>query len=68
MTQFHEGQDVEVWGANMYPWRKAKIIRRYEPARPGHEDYRIQFSDGVRAVIDAAHIRAAVGGGSGETA
>jgi hypothetical protein len=63
MTQFHEGQEVEVLA-----WRKAKItalLRRITDLDDGSRlidtfpDYEAQFSDGTRAVLDAEHIRAA---------
>ena len=61
MTQFHEGQDVEVWGANMYPWRKAKIIaaelHRGALGVPTGA-YIVQFPDGTHDVFDEADIRA----------
>jgi hypothetical protein len=59
MTQFHEGQDVEVL---MAPKKhgfacEAKIV---EIAPVGHPAYwLVQFPDGTRAVFDAEHIRAA---------
>ena len=60
-AQFHEGQEVEVWGANMYPWRKAKIvaaeIHRGALGVPTGA-YIVQFPDGTRGVFDAEHIRA----------
>ena len=66
MTQFHEGQDVEVLKEpNEFvlatEWRKAKIVgpattgmEGMAPATPG---YIIQFADGACVVFDAAHIR-----------
>jgi len=64
MTQFHEGQEVEVWGANMYPWRKAKIVGNTgkwgAPALPENDKHYfvVEFPDSKRAVFDADHIRA----------
>jgi hypothetical protein len=54
MTQFHEGQEVEVldteppgkWHAD---WRKAKIVDAHPP-------YIVEFTDGTRAGFDAEHI------------
>jgi len=59
MTQFHEGQDVEVYGqTNTYPrdWRKAKI------RHPGGDKYigewwYVQFPSGDRGCFAAEHIR-----------
>ena len=53
--QFHEGQEVEVWGANMYPWRKAKIVGS---TGQSHTEWMVEFPDGTRAVFDEEHIRA----------
>ena len=67
MTQFHEGQDVEVaisvpviCNQNDPPvyheleWRKAKVI-----VVPGDRNqFLVRFPDGSRAVFDAEHIRA----------
>jgi hypothetical protein len=63
MTQFHEGQDVEVWngfdnlsspgGASKPLWTKAKIVREYlEP-----NTWVVVFPDNSRAFFDAEHIR-----------
>jgi len=61
MTQFHEGQNVEVADPNtdFGVWLKAKIVR--EPtttALDKHPLYQVEFPDGKRAVFDAEHIRA----------
>ena len=62
MSQFHEGQDVEVLACltdskfERPGWRKAKIVRG--PALTAGEFYEVQFPDGTRRVEDAAHIRA----------
>jgi hypothetical protein len=61
MTQFHEGQEVEVLcddeqGRSMMFWRKAKIV---PSALPDGVHHCVQFPDGTRAVFDAMHIRAA---------
>jgi hypothetical protein len=65
MTQFHEGQEVEVWG-DIYPksggrltdWRKAKILNDDCIARKdGVHCYTVQFPNGTRAVFDTEHIR-----------
>ena len=59
MTQFHEGQKVEVWGANMYPWRKAKIVNEVFPTKdwPSKTSrYEVQFPDNTHALFDAEHI------------
>jgi hypothetical protein len=57
MTQFREGQDVEVRKRDPYPyahpWRKAKIVMGTLP-----DTYLVQFQDCTRAVFDAGHIRA----------
>ena len=67
MTQFHEGQDVEVYypfsrsNEASWPWCKAKIVRRdtitYCDCQQYNDGYEVQFPDGSRAVFDAAHIR-----------
>jgi hypothetical protein len=73
MTQFHEGQDVEVWkevrtrGTDLHQnyvrrWCKAKIVYALKET----PRYLVQFPepngkydvDGTRAVFDAEHIRA----------
>lgn len=68
MTQFHEGQEVEVSAEfnggmpnGFTTWRKAKIVQiipdgtEHWDSRDGHE---VQFPDGHRAVFNADHIRA----------
>ena len=55
MTQFHEGQEVEIaplsemFGA----WRKAKIVMGDGSKR----FYRVEFSESERAVFSTDHIR-----------
>lgn len=66
MTQFRDGQEVEVEGiwfkrgetSREIAWRKAKIVptRQGSPAQPP-DFYGVQFPDGTRAVFDAEHIR-----------
>jgi hypothetical protein len=67
--QFHEGQDVEVFDAevpktgpvgNWHPtWCKAKIVNDDCIARKdGLDCYLVQFRDGKRGVFSVAHIRA----------
>lgn len=72
MTQFHEGQEVEVARdvGGMFPyknWRKAKLIRMApDGGAIFNPVYEVQFPepngkydvDGTRAVFDAEHIRA----------
>lgn len=66
MTQFHEGQEVEVVQPTNHPvegwpgyyWRKAKIVRDRAKSGRAPEGYEVvQFPDGARAVFDAKHIR-----------
>jgi len=66
MTQFHEGQDVDVYrptpsGTLAGQWCKAKIVKLWNSAH-GHfdrpDDYKVKFADGTHAVFDADHIRA----------
>jgi hypothetical protein len=66
MTQFHEGQEVEValgkrrWDDGKY-WRKAKIVCPAFPAdKHGPEMFDVEFPDGTVAVFDADHIRVAL--------
>jgi hypothetical protein len=74
MTQFHEGQEVEVWDApasapeivHHHMWRKAKIVCEY----PYGAAYLVEFTDGSRcisrgdggtsAIFGAGYIRAFV--------
>jgi len=68
MTQFHEGQEVEV--ATLVAgyalkqdeagrWRKAKIVARLVNDRTTNlQRYEVQFPNGSRAIFDAEHIRA----------
>jgi hypothetical protein len=65
MTQFHEGQEVEVRikapTQDGGYWRKAKIVRcDNKGLYPAPYPYIVEFQDGTRAVFDAEHIRAAV--------
>ena len=67
MTQFHEGQEVEVRaevypavGVRVYAWYKAKIVCVFRD-----KQCQVEFPDGMRtlstgdrAVFDADHIRA----------
>jgi len=60
MTQFHEGQEVEVaplsemFGA----WRKAKIVEVDQRAvQTSPIKHLVEFADGTRGVFDADHIR-----------
>jgi hypothetical protein len=69
MTQFHEGQEVEVGkqtaiaphrGIYATEWGKATIVRRivrrpYDTSRP--DGYEVEFHDGTRDIFDADHIR-----------
>jgi hypothetical protein len=59
MTQFHEGQEVEVWGAPVglsgWHWRKAVIDADILGQRL---TYQVKFPNGARDVFDAANIRA----------
>jgi len=50
MTQFHEGQEVEVWCFPDGDWEKAKLIWIWPT-------YKVEFPDGSRASFDAEHIR-----------
>lgn len=53
MTQFHEGQEVEVYDYRPGGWCKAKIVGPYRTS-----DYiMVEFPDSTRAVFDAEHIR-----------
>jgi hypothetical protein len=58
MTQFHEGQEVEVTqsfdcGVAIYGWRKAKIEGMHG------DKYLVKFNDGTYADSEMDHIRAA---------
>jgi hypothetical protein len=70
MTQFHEGQEVEVAttalesrGGRAYTrkWRKARIDYRnciaIEGPLPRKEKWHVIFADGTRGVFDEDHIR-----------
>jgi len=56
MTQFHEGQEVEVLFQATNWWRKAKII--CQDRAPGYRGWHVQFPDGTHGVFYAEHIRA----------
>lgn len=61
MTQFHEGQDVEVWGTlgewdSCHTWLKAKIVRSLECEECGTL-WKVEFPDGTRGIFDAGQIR-----------
>lgn len=63
MTQFHEGQEVEVLlvakdiGDNAH-WIKAKIVWKVTSCAPGNPKcYEVEFPDGARAVFDEERIR-----------
>lgn len=72
MSEYHEGQEVEVQIHNALPkrpdpyldeWRKGKIVEIGGTALGWPEKqltvlhFTVQFPDGTRAVFDAAHIR-----------
>jgi hypothetical protein len=66
MTQFHEGQEVEVlrsgWSDGKLKthgrqWHKAKIMHEDEFYMPYKNRYVVAFPDGTRAVFDTDHIR-----------
>ncbi len=64
MTQYREGQEVEVRVQTsplgyQIDWRKAKIVgfRTWST----WIDYHVEFPDGTRGVFSAEHIRAAHG-------
>jgi hypothetical protein len=61
MTEYHEGQEVEVeplsemFGA----WRKARIVRSYlSNDEFGPRKYEVEFADGTRGAFDTIRIRA----------
>lgn len=61
MSQFHEGQEVEIYelgnaihSVDSRNWRKAKIVR-HSWDHPGYR-WEVQFPDGTRAALDAEHI------------
>lgn len=66
MTQFHEGQQVEVnqWANARSGWRKATIVKQNDLWLPKHKytGWVVEFLDGAmqgqRAVFDTDHIRA----------
>jgi hypothetical protein len=60
MTQFYEGQEIEVLTGHDClitgrVWSRARIIRLYEPST---WEYCVEFPDGTRTVANAEHIRA----------
>lgn len=66
MTQFHEGQEVEVWKTVRRPgadytgqrWCKAKIVAQFTNDRVTNiSRYEVRFPDGKRTLFDATHIR-----------
>jgi hypothetical protein len=66
MTQFHEGQEVEVltdpaFPRGTYAWCKAKIVALTPYGNDGTTGHwHVQFPDGSRGAFDADHIRAVV--------
>ena len=63
MTQFHEGQEVEVVRIRGYPrpfrvWDRAKVVTCLDQTAAEPNLYVLQFPDGTRSVFDAEHIRA----------
>jgi hypothetical protein len=67
MTQFHEGQEVEVKiyarEAMCNQWWKAKIVKRdhmTDADRMNEKLVPVRFTDGTRGVFDVKHIRAAL--------
>ena len=65
MAIFRPGQNVEVWGANMYPWRKAKISKLDGGADlrdcGGVNWYEVRFHDGSCGLFSEEHIRIPIG-------
>jgi hypothetical protein len=64
MTQFKEGQQVEVlqYGKTSQDpdvWRKAKLGYALPTNDKALRSYRVEFPDGTRGVFDADHIREA---------
>ena len=62
MTQFHEGQEVEVtkgFDGNPLGWRKAKIVQIIwlDVIKHREHKFEVEFPDGTGAVFDTAHIR-----------
>ena len=69
MTQFHEGQDVEVLryvepmperDSIMHGWwRQAKIVQEVKPSMPSNKPARwvVRFTDETHAVLYVDHIR-----------
>jgi hypothetical protein len=57
MTQFHEGQEVEVWyGTDGAPlWHKAKIVN---VVKLENHPWCVELADGSRELVNADHIRA----------
>jgi hypothetical protein len=66
MTQFHEGQEVDVachTGVMDRHWRKAKIVRRAMQyigcsKKEDITSYQVEFSDRSRDVFEVGHIKA----------
>lgn len=66
MTQFHEGEDVEVYNygtaihsVDARNWRKAKVIKEAHSLKSDWVGFQtVQFSDGSRGVFDEQQIRA----------
>jgi hypothetical protein len=71
MTQYHEGQEVEVATverSNFGARRKAKVVNpdwHLHLALPNSGAIEVEFPDGKRAVFNADHIRSARGGPRG---
>jgi hypothetical protein len=66
MTQFHEGQEVEVAqdflrndGIAPHCWRRAKILTVSRPNEPP-QTASVIFPDGISAVFNAEHIRVVI--------
>jgi hypothetical protein len=56
-TQYHEGQEVEVYDFRPGGWCKAKVVQScIEETEKGY--WMVQFPDGSRAVFEAKNIRA----------
>lgn len=63
MTQYREGQEVEIWigppyGGAACRWRKAKIVELKLKGYGAADYYEVQFPDGTSALSGAEHIRA----------
>jgi hypothetical protein len=55
MTQFHEGQEVEIKIEHMWP-KKARVTHVFVTGGAAG-NYQVEFADGTRAIFDAEHIR-----------